>query len=87
MHDGRFATMEEVIEYYSTGVHRRATLDPNLAKHPETGQHLTDPDKAALVAFLKTLSDEKSPWQCVPTVLVGSIPPAETAGTGYSYGK
>jgi cytochrome c peroxidase len=58
MHDGRFATLEEVVEHYSTGIHRRPTLDPNLAKHPETGLHLTDPDKAALVAFLKTLTDE-----------------------------
>ncbi len=61
MHDGRFATLEEVIEHYSTGIHRRATLDPNLAKHPETGLHLSDPDKAALVAFLKTLSEESDP--------------------------
>lgn len=59
MHDGRFATLEEVIEHYSTGIHRRPTLDPNLAKHPETGLHLTDPDKAALVAFLKTLTESR----------------------------
>jgi cytochrome c peroxidase len=58
MHDGRFATLEEVVEHYSTGIHRRATLDPNLAKHPETGLHLTEPDKAALVAFLKSLTEE-----------------------------
>lgn len=61
MHDGRFATLEEVVEHYSTGIHRRPTLDPNLAKHPETGLHLSDPDKAALVAFLKTLSEESNP--------------------------
>jgi len=61
MHDGRFATLEEVVEHYSTGIHRRPTLDPNLAKHPETGLHLSDPDKAALVAFLKTLSEESDP--------------------------
>jgi len=58
MHDGRFATLEEVIEHYSTGVHRSDTLDPNLAKHPESGLPLTAADKAALVAFLKTLTDE-----------------------------
>ena len=61
MHDGRFATLEEVVEHYSTGIHRRATLDPNLAKHPETGLHLTESDKAALVAFLKTLTEESHP--------------------------
>jgi cytochrome c peroxidase len=61
MHDGRFATLEEVIEHYSSGVHRGTTLDPNLAKHPEKGLDLCSADKAALVAFLKTLTDETKP--------------------------
>jgi cytochrome c peroxidase len=59
MHDGRFATLEEVVEHYSTGIKRSATLDPNIAKHPDGGLHLSASDKAALVAFLKTLTDEK----------------------------
>ena len=63
MHDGRFTTLEEVVEHYSSGVHRSATLDPNLAKHPGKGLNLDVADKAALVAFLKTLTDEK---QSVP---------------------
>ena len=58
MHDGRFRTLEEVIEHYNGGLHRTRTLDPNLAKHPESGMGLTAEDKAALVAFLKTLTDE-----------------------------
>ena len=58
MHDGRFTTIEEVVAHYSTGVQRSATLDPNLAKHPDGGLHLSDADQRALVAFLKTLSDE-----------------------------
>src|SRR5439155_93459 len=37
MHDGRFATLEEAVEHYSTGIKRNATLDPNLAKHPAAG--------------------------------------------------
>ena len=57
MHDGRFHTLEEVIEHYSTGVRRSATLDPNLAKHPDGGVRLAPDDKRALVAFLKTLTD------------------------------
>ena len=61
MHDGRFATLEEVVEHYSTGIHRSPTLDPNLAKHPGAGLNLAAADKAALVAFLKTLTDEKTP--------------------------
>lgn len=58
MHDGRFTTLEEVVEHYSSGVKRGATLDPNLAKHPEVGLRLTTQEKADLVAFLKTLTDE-----------------------------
>jgi len=59
MHDGRFRTLEEVVEHYSTGVRRSATLDPNLAKHPDGGVPLSAGDKQALVAFLKTLSDSQ----------------------------
>jgi cytochrome c peroxidase len=57
MHDGRFRTLEDVIEHYSTGIARSPTLDPNLAKHPDGGVPLTESDKRALVAFLKTLTD------------------------------
>jgi cytochrome c peroxidase len=59
MHDGRFKTLEEVVEHYRTGVKPSATLDPNLAKHPLGGVPLSDADKAALIAFLKTLTDER----------------------------
>ncbi|GAA5481529.1 MbnP family protein [Haloferula sargassicola] len=55
MHDGRFATLEEVIEHYDSGVRRSATLDPNLSKHDGLG--LSAQDKADLTAFLRTLSD------------------------------
>ncbi len=58
MHDGRFGTLEEVVEHYSSGVKRSATLDPNLAKHPVEGIRLSAEDRQALVAFLKTLTDE-----------------------------
>ncbi|MBI3191258.1 MAG: cytochrome C peroxidase [Pedosphaera parvula] len=58
MHDGRFKTLAEVIGHYSTGVKRSDTLDPNLAKHPAAGLNLSAADKQALVAFLKTLTDE-----------------------------
>lgn len=59
MHDGRFATLEEVIDHYSEGVKRTDTLDPNLAKHPDGGLHLSPEDKRCLLAFLRTLSDPK----------------------------
>ena len=57
MHDGRFQTLEEVVEHYSSAITSRATLDPNLAKHPTAGLQLSAQDKTALVDFLKTLSD------------------------------
>ncbi|MGC4014160.1 MAG: cytochrome c peroxidase [Luteolibacter sp.] len=61
MHDGRFATLEEVIEHYSHGVVRSDTLDANLAKHPAGGLNLSSEDKRALAAFLRSLTDENFP--------------------------
>lgn len=56
MHDGRFATLEQVVEFYNSGVNRAFPTDPLLLKHPE-GLNLTTQEKADLVAFLKTLTD------------------------------
>ena len=55
-HDGRLLTLEEVIDHYSNPPHLSETLDPRL---PKEGLQLSDNDKAALIAFLKTLSDPK----------------------------
>lgn len=59
MHDGRFATLEEVVEHYSTGVKAHPNLSPQL--RTPNGQprnlNLTATQKTALVAFLKTLTD------------------------------
>ena len=57
MHDGRFATLEETVAHYDHGVQLSATTDPNLAKHPRKGLELSAADQAALVAFLRTLTD------------------------------
>ena len=59
MHDGRFETLEEVVQHYSTGIQPSDTLDPNLAKHLQGGLALSHEDQSALVAFLKTLTDPK----------------------------
>ncbi|MEZ5414674.1 MAG: MbnP family protein [Opitutaceae bacterium] len=59
MHDGRFATLEQVVAHYDHGVQRSANLDPNLAKHPSKGMGLTNDEQSALVAFLRTLTDER----------------------------
>ncbi len=58
MHDGRFQSLEDVVEHYNSGVKRSPTLDPNLAKHPDAGLNLSKEDRQALVAFLHTLTDE-----------------------------
>lgn len=58
MHDGRFATLEEVVAHYNGPLEHGPTLDPNLAKHPAGGLQLSAEDQAALVAFLRTLGDE-----------------------------
>ncbi len=59
MHDGRFETLAEVVDHYSSGIERSEQLDPNLAKHPRSGLNLTDQERADLVAFLETLTDPK----------------------------
>jgi len=60
MHDGRFQTLEEVVDFYSRGVQHSASLDPIMTK-PGTGITigLTPVQKADLVAFLHTLTDEE----------------------------
>tara|TARA_B100002052_G_scaffold109035_3_gene100555 strand:- start:7279 stop:8397 length:1119 start_codon:yes stop_codon:yes gene_type:complete len=56
MHDGRFSSLEEVIEHYNTGGNYSSTVDP-LMKKLGVGLQLTNQDKEDLIAFLKTLSD------------------------------
>lgn len=58
MHDGRFETLEEVVEHYNSGIQSSSTLDITLANTQQTGLMLTEQDKADLVAFLKTFTDE-----------------------------
>jgi len=58
MHDGRFATLAEVVDFYASGVHDGPALDPRLRDGGEPLRlALTARDRAALVAFLKTLDD------------------------------
>jgi cytochrome c peroxidase len=64
MHDGRFATLEEVVEFYNSGVVMNPNLPPPLRAPPAPGQppaprrlNLSATEKSALVAFLKTLTD------------------------------
>ena len=57
MHDGRFETLEEVIEHYNSGGHFSSTVDPFM-KFTQGGLQLTDEKKQDLLAFLKMFSDE-----------------------------
>lgn len=57
MHDGRFTTLEQVIDHYRSGVTDSPTLDPLLKTNGILGIPLTDTEKAQVVAFLKTLTD------------------------------
>ena len=59
MHDGRFTNLDEVVAFYSTGVVNNPNLSPPL-RAPGGGVlrlNLTTNQQAALVAFLKTLTD------------------------------
>ncbi len=57
MHDGRFATLDEVINHYSEGLVDSETIDPLMKTIAQGGVHLTESDKADLKAFLLSLSD------------------------------
>lgn len=57
MHDGRFSNLQQVIEFYNTGGFVTPTTDPNMKK-AGIGRNWTPQQKAALLAFLQTLSDE-----------------------------
>lgn len=60
MHDGRFASLEEVVEFYNSGIQFGARLDNRLRDATLTGPqrlNLSASDKSALVAFLRTLTD------------------------------
>jgi cytochrome c peroxidase len=59
MHDGRFTTLEAVIDHYSRGIQAHPHLDANLKDG--SGQpkrmNFTAEEKDALIAFLRTLTD------------------------------
>lgn len=57
MHDGRFATLDEVLEHYSTGVVMSTTIDPLMQHAAFGGVQLTPSEKADLKAFLLSLSE------------------------------
>jgi len=59
MHDGRFGSLEEVLEHYNSGVKMSATLDTLLQKNGVVGIPLSNSEKEKIISFLKTLTDEE----------------------------
>jgi len=65
MHDGRFKTLEEVLDHYDSGIKNSSTLSALIVQADNRGAaaaggislHLTAGEKAAIIAFLHTLTD------------------------------
>ena len=55
MHDGRYKSLNDVINHYSSEIYDSETLDYRLKK----GVNLTHNEKIDLIAFLLTLSDKE----------------------------
>lgn len=58
MHDGRFLTLEQVIEHYNSGGVPSPTISPFM-KFTQGGLSLTPEKKGQLLAFLHTLTDQE----------------------------
>ncbi|SUX46890.1 cytochrome-c peroxidase [Chryseobacterium indoltheticum] len=58
MHDGRFYTLEAVLNFYSDSVEDNPNLDPQLKQNNHIGIAMNTQEKQLIIAFLKTLSDK-----------------------------
>ena len=58
MHDGRFYTLEAVLNFYSDNVEDNPNLDPQLKQDGHLGIPMNTQEKQFIIAFLKTLSDK-----------------------------
>ena len=59
MHDGRFFTLEAVLDHYTDHVQPTENLDPFFQQGSSLGIRITAPEKLQVLAFLKTLDDRK----------------------------
>ena len=59
MHDGRFTTLDEVIDFYSEGVKNSENINPLMHHVMDGGVQLSDLEKTQLKAFLNTLTDDE----------------------------
>jgi len=63
MHDGRFASIDEVLDFYSSGIQNSNNLDSRLKSGSSpTRFNFTSQDKEDLKAFFKTLTDRTMPF-------------------------
>lgn len=62
MHDGRFASLDDVFNHYSSGIKENVNVDWRL-RNQTTGRaislNITDKDKKDIIGFLNTLTDEQ----------------------------
>ncbi len=60
MHDGRFYSLEAVLDFYEAGIVDNGNVDELLLKVDGTyGISLTDYEKESIISFLKTLTDNE----------------------------
>jgi cytochrome c peroxidase len=57
MHDGRFKTLEEVLNHYVNGIKYSSTLDDNLIKDEMIGIELSEEERIKVIAFINALTD------------------------------
>ncbi|MNY09409.1 Methylamine utilization protein MauG precursor [compost metagenome] len=58
MHDGRFYSLEAVLNFYSDNVENQPNLDPILKQTGHIGIAMSSLEKQYIIAFLKTLTDQ-----------------------------
>lgn len=67
MHDGRFSTLEDVLDHYNEGIKWSSTLSPLIAEADNVNKkalsrislNLSENEKKAIIAFLHTLTDDE----------------------------
>ncbi len=59
MHNGKLNTLQDVLNFYASGVHVSLTLDPLLMQGEQPGINLTVDERSKIIDFLKTLTDEE----------------------------
>ncbi|GAB3498509.1 cytochrome c peroxidase [Spirosoma knui] len=59
MHDGRFYSLESVLNHYAENVQPTENLDPLLRQNDKLGIPMSSEEKRQIIAFLKTLTDDQ----------------------------